>query len=55
MTGDGREDPALADEIDSIRALGEGRVGETAGPEDEEHELSPEEDAAIERKLSGGA
>lgn len=46
-------DPALGDELESIRALGEGRIGETAGPEDEEHELSPEEDAEIEKKLKG--
>jgi hypothetical protein len=44
-------DPALGDEITSIHALGEGRVGETAGPEDEEHELSPEQDAEIEAEL----
>jgi hypothetical protein len=46
-------DPALGDELESIRALGEGRIGETAGPEDEEHELSAEEDAEIEKKLKG--
>ncbi|QHC74527.1 MULTISPECIES: hypothetical protein [unclassified Rathayibacter] len=44
-------DAALEDEITSIHALGEGRVGETAGPEDEDHELSPEQDARIESEL----
>ncbi|MWV50992.1 hypothetical protein GRS96_17110 [Rathayibacter sp. VKM Ac-2803] len=51
MSGSG--DPALGDEIDSILNLGEGRVGETAGPEDVEQKLTPEEDAAIEKKLKG--
>ncbi|WP_230671958.1 hypothetical protein [Rathayibacter sp. Leaf248] len=45
------DDAALSDDIESIRALGEGRIGETAGPEDVEQELSPEEDAAIEDEL----
>ncbi|MWV74759.1 hypothetical protein [Rathayibacter rathayi] len=44
-------DAALDDEITSIHALGEGRGGETAGPEDEDHELSPEQDAQIESEL----
>ncbi|WP_181028194.1 hypothetical protein [Rathayibacter rathayi] len=44
-------DAALDDEITSIHALGEGRGGETAGPEDEDHELSPEQDARIESEL----
>ena len=53
MSGSGAEDPALGDDIESIRNLGEGRVGETAGPEDVEQKLTPEEDAAIEEELKG--
>ncbi|SMH30234.1 hypothetical protein SAMN06295885_0408 [Rathayibacter oskolensis] len=55
MSDHGAEDPALTDEIESIRNLGEGRVGESAGPEDVEQKLTPEEDAEIEKKLKGRA
>lgn len=47
----GREDPALEDELTSIKAYGEGRSGEAAGPEDEDVALTPEESADIEEQL----
>lgn len=61
MTSHGSEDPALADDLASIRALGEGRRGASAepGPEnppeaigDAENTAPPEPTADANEKLT---
>jgi hypothetical protein len=46
-------DPALADELASIRAVGEGRRGDAAGESDVEHG-DPQTVEQVEQELKGG-
>ncbi|MWV30149.1 hypothetical protein [Rathayibacter iranicus] len=52
MTERGGEDPALADELASIRAVGEGRRGDAVNPDDEDVELTAEQTEDIETALT---
>lgn len=52
MTERGGEDPALADELASIRAVGEGRRGDAVNPDDEDVELTAEQTKDIETALT---
>ncbi|NRG40417.1 hypothetical protein GTU73_04850 [Rathayibacter sp. VKM Ac-2804] len=47
------EDPALADELASIRAVGEGRRGDAADESDVEHG-DPQTVEQVEQELKGG-
>lgn len=51
MSERGGEDPALADELASIRAVGEGRRGVAVDPADEDVELTAAQSEDIEAKL----
>ena len=52
-TGGRAQDPALADELASIRAVGEGRRGDAADESDVEHG-DPQTVEQVEQELKGG-
>ncbi|MHC2185234.1 hypothetical protein [Rathayibacter agropyri] len=51
MSERGGEDPALADELASIRAVGEGRRGDAVDPADEDVALTAAQSEDIEAEL----